>query len=259
MEIHGVTSVEGHVAAALYDLVHVPQCPVHRYPYVFYIGDYSRVLYAGFIAEEKKCWDKLFKCIVFKEDCNADCVSEALEAIKSISVYKWDTIKETLDKLSSSVEKLHRKIREKYIEYMDRIFGFKKYFKEVHVIYGFNPLGGLMGSMLYWDEERVVVSSFTKPSMEAEQVLDLVYHEVLHGLFRLNKINVPSDVEETIIDTLMPEGFLSKILGLAKDVKKPSKDNITAMVRAYFEEKLYEKNIRLIEYLNTRSRVSYRF
>lgn len=48
--------------------------------------------------------------------------------------------------------------------------------------------------------------------------LDLIYHELLYAILRLHSLNIPDEVEEELINSLTPEGYLSMYLGLADEL-----------------------------------------
>jgi len=50
-------------------------------------------------------------------------------------------------------------------------------------------------------------------------VLDVVVHELLHGLLKLNRAGLSEALEELVASTAAPQGYLSEMLGLAEKVR----------------------------------------
>ncbi len=260
MKLINVIKAEGHLISALYDLVHVPRNPLYEFSYILYLGEYSKYLYIAYYLDYNKCWDKLLKCIVLGNEnlCKNKCIKKIYEVFDSINLFKWSEIEEIFNSVAQEVEEIFHNTINNYRELLNKIFGFNNYFKKVYVLYGFNPADSLLGSMLYWERDYVIVSAFVNPSHTANKITDLIYHEVLHGLIRLNNIELHDDVEELIIDALTPEGYLSKLIGLSNKVKDIDENNITAYVRAYFSEKLYDKGIKLLDFIRSLREPGYR-
>ncbi|MCD6095691.1 MAG: hypothetical protein J7J99_03910 [Thermoprotei archaeon] len=78
-------------------------------------------------------------------------------------------------------------------------------------------------------------------------IVDLIHHEVLHGLVRLNNISISHELEERIIDLLCPEGYLSKLLGVSK-ARIGIHDEIVSYIDVYFKKRMYE-NTTILEYI----------
>jgi len=105
------------------------------------------------------------------------------------------------------------------------------------------------GSMALYDPggEYVVTAVFTRRNIDARHVLDVVIHEVIHGLLRLNRIELSEEEEEELIDPLCPEGYLSRELGLSTEVRI-TRSRFASAVSRYFENRLFN-TVSLIEYL----------
>ena len=78
--------------------------------------------------------------------------------------------------------------------------------------------------------------------------LDLIYHELLHAILRLHSLDLPDEVEEELIDSLTPEGYLSIYLGLT-DKLNIGKGKISEVVSEYFKDKLFSKGIPIQYYI----------
>jgi len=74
----------------------------------------------------------------------------------------------------------------------------------------------------------------------------MVIHEVIHRPLRLNGIEL-SEEEEELTDSLRPEGYLLRKLGLSTAVRIPRSRSASTVSR-YFENRLINV-ISLIEYL----------
>jgi len=128
-----------------------------------------------------------------------------------------------------------------------KVLDISKLFKKIYVLMAYNPGRGLWQYGSYDPcSEYVVTAVFTRRNMEVKHVLDVVIHEVIHGLLRLNSIEL-SEEEEELIDTLYSEGYLLRELGLST-VVRTARSRFVSAVNKYFENKLFNA-ASLIEYL----------
>ncbi len=254
MEYVPVVSREGFVAAALHDLVVVPESPYGILPYVSYVVGSGRQLYIAYYIEKHGLWRDLFLRITglsgsSREELKQVMLEYVLSELKELDVFMWDRLKDMLSDLSERVGELYENIKDNIIGYIRKVYGFKEFFGKVYVIYGFNPLPRrTYGSMLYYDNDKTIISLYVNDVLKPREVIDLMLHEVLHGLIRLNNIEMQSDIEELVIDLSCPEGYLSKIIGLSDKVKVDyvkerfkEHSRLIELIAEYFEEKEYEK------------------
>jgi len=160
-----------------------------------------------------------------------------------------------LKKQSAELINLYTRMSDKISDLLVRVLGVSKLFREVYVLLAYNPGWGSYGSMPLHDPggEYVVTTVFTRRSLDARHVLDVVVHELIHGLFRLNNVELSEDEEEELIDPLCPEGYLSRKLGLSTLVRT-SRSRFAGAVREYFENKLYN-TMPLLEYIKLIARL----
>ncbi len=236
-----------HVLSILYDLMHIPFTGGFA-SYLLYIDKLSRPLYTAYMIERGGLWDDVIRCAVMKKGCEG--VEDLVEALGEIQVYGWRRIRGELARVSGIVEGLFNDTYGRLVETLRSIMGFSSFFSEIHVVYGFNPGHGLYGSLLYYDGDAAVASVFANSYIEARRILDLVYHEVMHGLFHLNNVELAPETEEQLIDMLMPEGYLSRLLGLSDEIRidvESVDEWLHAIVKDYFENKLYMAGENLLE------------
>ena len=218
MMLKTIISKPAHLIAELYDLYHAFE-DVKTPTYLLYHGDTSKLLYYGSLIEEKSLWSSIFKTLIGYE--NSIKAREILESLDNvINVYKWDEVEEKLKNHSKELIRVYDTRREKIREMLTRILGVNKFFHEIYLIMAYNPIHGLIGSLPLYDEngKYAVINLFIGPGVTPEKTLDLALHELIHGLIRVNDLNVPEDVEEEFIDALCPEGYLSRELGLATEI-----------------------------------------
>ncbi len=247
-----VLSKTGHLLAELYDLMHVysgEKTPI----YLFYHGETSKLLYYGYLFEEKDLWDRAFNTLIGRD--SDDEVRELFRGLEKINVYRWDRIRRFLRKKSNELYRLYS-VKEKEIHTMiKKILGIDRFFEEIYVVFAFNPLNSLIGSLPVYSDEYAVATLFIGPGSTAEKILDLLIHELQHGLIRINDLDIPEDIEEEFIDTLCPEGYLSRVLGLSNEINV-EESNLSVLIDKYFSEKLYEK-MNLIEYIKQQRNGNY--
>ena len=215
MELVHVVSKEAYLAATIHDLVKIPYSPARSMPYVLYASCLGPLLYAAYLVEKEKLWNEVFAVLVGVSPPHQSSAKAVIDELRAMNVHKWDKIKPTLSRIAKKVDKLYRRKRKDIINYIEKVFGFEKFFEKLYVIYGFNPLPSMsFGSMLYFDDSNVVVSVYINEEHRETHVLDLVVHELLHSLIRLNNIELGHEVEELLIDVAAPDGYLSELLGL---------------------------------------------
>ncbi len=261
MEIIPFASKEAYLAASIHDLVHIPYSPARSMPHILYTTCLGSLLHMAYHIEKNNLWDDLFAMLVGTASASNKKVGLIFNELKAINVYKWDEVKAILSDISKRINILYQKKENRIIDYIKRIFGFKQFFTKLYVIYGFNPMPSTsFGSMLYSDNEKVIIAVYINDIHRENHVLDLIIHELLHGLIRLNNIELEPDVEELIIDISAPDGYLSKIIGLVNKVNtRPEKvfyfqqraeqyKHLFDLLVEYYEKKIYDK-IDVIEWV----------
>ncbi len=250
-----ILSKKADLLAKLYDLYHAQVFQENTPLYALYLGDLSKILYYGYVFEKYGLWDKLFDTLIGKvNDYEA---LKYLEELGRIDIYRWDLLEAELELFSKKLLETYNKYMVKARDMIRRVLGVREFFKEEYVILAFNPHRGLIGSAprINIGEKYIVVSLFIGVDSKPEKTLDLYIHELLHGLIRLNNIEIPEDAEEEFIDALCPEGYLSRELGLTS-ILNISESNLQVLIASYFDNKLYEK-IDLLTYLRDRGRLHY--
>lgn len=257
MELKTVVSKRAHLLSAVYDLFHVPSLQVDSHLYAFNMGEMSRALYVGYMLERQGLWEEAVRAAV-GVDKGGESVEELLKILDDVNVYGWSVIERELLSLADRVLKVYRMHRELVMREISRILGVTTYYREVYLILGFNPTKAVYGSLLHGgNPDYAIVSVMVRPDYAAASVVDVLLHELLHGLIRINSIEVPDEVEEDFIDALCPDGFLSSLLGLSNNLKT-SGNELQRLIEAYFTQKLYAAGVKLPDYigrvLNTRHR-----
>ncbi len=210
-----VVNREAYLATVIHDVMHIPFSPARSVPHVLYPSDLGRLLYAAYVIEKHGLWRELFLRVVGISEPTNETIESVLSELKQHNVYRWDSIEEDLLRLSEGVGSLYNEKKEPLISILRKIYGFRRLFKRTYIIYGFNPVPGLsFGSMLHYDSENVVLAAYVNALMTKKQVLDVIIHELLHGLIKLNELRLEHDLEELIIDASAPQGYVSELLGL---------------------------------------------
>ena len=257
MDLIPIVKKEAMVLASLYDL----ECPINpasMFSNVYYLDPgMAKLLYAKYVLDKHDCWDDAFKAILKDMD------NYAIEAIKAVDVYNWDVVETMLKNVAGEVKRVHNRFKDAFLQYTRRIFGFKNYFKKFYLIFGFNPLiATSRGNGLTSVKSYPVVACFIHEKHKPNLILDVAYHEILHRLLRFNKIQLKSKVEEAILNSTCPEGFLSELIGLAK--RRPSSpafhiqqwlkeeyEKLRRAVEEYFEEEMWRETT-IIKFLETK-------
>ena len=248
---------DAFVASTLYDIIHVSSSPYTIMPYAFYVSGFGKALYAAYYIEKHGLWNDLFHRILGFEYKSSSELDKALELIKGLEIPMWKEIGGELAEIHSKISKLYRSLEENIIGAIRRVFGFKEFFKKMYVIYGFTPLPrNLYGSMLYWNNEYIILSIYINDMLEPSQIVDILIHEILHGLMRLNNIELRGKIEELLIDISCPEGYLSRMIGLSIDVKvdeiaEKYEDlaDLVMMVISYYENRVYDSGISILKWI----------
>lgn len=257
MEYIPVINKEGFIAASLYDVIHIPSSPYTVIPYSYYVMGLGKPLYIGYFIEKHGLWNEVFLKLINRLHRSRRELEYVMEMLKSIKLPMWEELRSMLMDLDRTVSRLFNEKRDELVDKIKTIFGFNKLFRKVYVIYGFNPLPKYTyGSMLYWDREGVIVATYVNDMHKPEKTIDIMVHEILHGLMRLNNINLKADIEELIIDISCPDGYLSRLLGLVSKVdineiaeKYEDLAELATMVITYYENKIYRENIDLIHWI----------
>ena len=241
---------EAHVLAAWYDLIHCPGLFRKDHLYAHYFGEMSKFLYFKYLIESKGLWTPLIRCICLRVGCRNPLVQRILEVVRSVEVYGWSKFSEYVGRiLAPKVKRLFNDVFPVFKDFMARVFNIDVgNIKELYVIYGFNPGSGLYGSLLHYHRDYIIVSNFVNEYVSPKLALDLIYHELLHAILRLHSLDLPDEVEEELIDSLTPEGYLSIYLGLT-DKLNIGKGKISEVVSEYFKDKLFSKGIPIQYYI----------
>ena len=247
MELSTIVSKRAYLFSLIYDLFHVPSLQGNGHLHLFNMGDFSKALYLGYILERRKLWVQAIHEII-GAGSSGD-IRELMEALDSIDVYGWEFIEGELGVLANKAMGVYNEYRDKVIREVSRILGIREYYRKIYLIIGFNPLKGVYGSLVYGgDPGYAVASVLVRPDINPIEVVDLLLHEVLHGLIRINNIRIPDELEEEFIDTLCPDGFLSNLLGLSRDLVVRD-GRLQHLMREYFNQKLYSAGIKLPDFI----------
>jgi len=250
-----IISKKAEILAKLHDLYHAPQVQENLPYHLLYMGDFSELIYYGYVFEKYSLWDKLFDTLIGKK--NDYEAKKYLENLDKIYLHRWDLIEAELSVFAEKFSQLYNNYDEKVRDILRKILPINKYFDEEYLLIGFNPGRGVLGSVprINLEEKYIINTLFIGISTTPEKSLDLYIHELLHGLMRLNNINIPEEVEEEFINTLCPEGYLSKLLGLTETINV-GEGSLQAYIHSYFEEKMYEK-MDLLKYLELKAKNHY--
>lgn len=259
MDLIPIVDQDAFIVSTLYDIVHVPSSPYTVLPYAFYASGFGEVMYTGYYIEKHDLWKELIHRILGLEYRGSNELDKALELIKGIEIPFWNETSVLLVEIHTRVSRLYIALKQDIINTVRKVFGFQKLFKRIYVIYGFSPLPkNLYGSMLYWSNDYVIVSIYVNDMHEPEKIIDIMIHEVLHGLMRLNNIELRDDIEELLIDISCPEGYLSKILGLSMEIKvdeiaEKYEDlaELASMAISYYENKIYDEDLDIIKWVTS--------
>jgi len=252
MSIKVVVSKIAHLVAVLYNIYYASM--FRNYPlYSLFHGPTSRLLYVGSLVIENNLWRELFEAVIGRSGGGA--VSDIISELENVEVYKWELLEEFLKKQSTELINLYTSMSGKISDLLTRVLGISKLFREVYVLLAYNPGWGSYGSMPLYDpsSEYVVATVFTRRNLDTRHVLDVVVHELIHGLLKLNNVGLSEDEEEELIDPLCPEGYLSRELGLST-VVRTSRSRFAGAVREYFENKLFN-TMPLLEYIKSSARL----
>ncbi len=269
MELVPVISKEAYLAASIYDLVHVPYSPARSVPYVLYASSLGPLLYVAYRIEKSSLWDKLFSELVGAASTSSEETNAVLNELKAINVYRWNEIAAILTDVSTRVGTLYQSRKDRIVYYMRKVFGFQRLFAKLYVIYGFNPMPSMsFGSVLHFNDESAIIAIYVNDALGECHVLDLIIHELLHGLMRLNKIELEHSIEELVIDISAPQGYLSKLVELVDRVDVRLEDFLYSrhlqqeaeryrylfnLLVEYYERKMYDK-MTIIEWIEMQLR-----
>ena len=246
MELETIVSRRAYLFSIIYDLFHVPSLR-GGHLYAYNMGDFSRALYVGYVLDRRKLWVRAVREVIGVGGGGE--VEGLLEALDSVGVFGWEFIGEELEGLAARTMEVYSEYRGKIVRELSRILGVRRFYGKIYLIVGFNPVNGICGSLVYGrDPGYAVVSVFVRPDIDAARVVDLLLHEVLHGLIRVNDVQVPDELEEEFVDTLCPEGFLSNLLGLSRDLVV-GEGRLQRLVRDYFDKKLYGLGVKLPDFI----------
>jgi len=220
LEYVPIVKREAYVAVAVHDLVSIPHSPARSIPHVLYAAGLGGPLYLVYLIEKRRLWDRLLCYLVgASRELGAE-GAEVLRELERVEVHRWGELEEVLRSAAQRVGKLYEGKVEGFVDLARRAFGFERFFERVYVVYGFNPLvGSSFGSLLYFDGEKAIVSAYVNELTPENHVLDVVVHELLHGLLKLNRAGLSEALEELVASTAAPQGYLSEMLGLAEKVR----------------------------------------
>jgi len=246
VSIKVIVSKTAHLTAILYNIYYAPF--FRSYPlYSLFYGPMSKLLYIGSVINENNLWRDLFEAVISRS--RSSDINDIIGELDSIEVYKWVLLEDFLKKQGAELTNLYANMSDRINDLLVKVLGNGKQFKEIYVLLAYNPGWGSYGSMTLYDPggEYVVTIVFTRRNLDTRHVLDVLIHELIHGLLRLNNIELSEEEEEELIDTLCPEGYLSHELGLST-VVRTSRSRFASTVSKYFENKMFN-TVSLIEYL----------
>lgn len=247
MELRTVVSKRAYLLSLIYDLFHAPRMQENSQLYVYNMGDFSKALYVDYMLERRKLWAQAVREVIGIG--NGGDARGLIEVLDDVNVFGWELIEEELRNLANRTVGVYNEYRDRIIRGVSKILGVRKYYERVYLIMGFNPVKGTYGSLIYGREPGYAVASvMVSPDIDAVKVVDLLLHELLHGLIRLNNVRVPGDMEEELVSALCPEGFLSNQLGLSKSLAV-TRGRLYHLVRAYFDLKLHDVGVRLPDFI----------
>ena len=261
IELIHVVSKEAYLAALIYDLVKIPYSPATSIPHILYASCLGPLLYAAYLIEKGSLWNEVFVTLVGAAQSRQSSIEAIIDKLRAANIHEWSKIKPILSGIAKRVDILYQQKRRDIVNYIEKVFGFEKFFEKLYIIYGFNPLPSMsLGSMLYFDDRNVIVSVYVNEVHKETHVLDLVIHELLHGLIRLNNIELGHEVEELLIDVAAPDGYLSELLGLTDKAsigldevlyfrqRTEQYRRLFDLLVEYYKSKAYER-INIIEWL----------
>lgn len=250
-----IVSKTADLLAKLYDLFHAPHIQENLPLYIVNFGGSSEIMYYGYVFDRFNLWDKMFDALIGKYS-DAE-TRNYMDMLEKINIHKWDLLEAELEEFGRKLVNCYNMYRDRINKLLKKILRINELFTEEYIILSFNPLKGLIGSAprINIEQKYIIVALFIRPDTRPEKALDLYLHELLHGLIRLNNIKIHEEIEEEFINTLCPEGYLSKEIGLS-DAVNVDEGNLQAYIASYFAEKMYEK-IDLIRYLQSRGNMHY--
>ena len=254
MKLIPVLKKEAIVLATLYDLA-CPFSPFYITPHVYYLEpNLAKLFYVKYLLDKFNAWDNTFEAILESTS------NEIVEILRSVEIYNWNNIRKIIEDIAKRVLELHQTFAGRFIHHTQKIFGFKKYFDKVYLILGFNPLSHTCnGNGMDSIRKFPVVACFVNDLVKHKVILDVIYHEILHRLIRLNELKLSDKVQEVLLEFMCPEGYLSELIGLNKrklERHLPPKyewfrreyEQLKDPIEKYFEDRVYEK-VTIIKYL----------
>lgn len=248
-----VVSKEADALARLYDLLRLAPDAVIQ-PHMLYFGGVSEAIFYGWLIERDGLWDEAFDYVVGR---GGEIARSYVEALGRMELFGWDLIEEELRDFGNRLIDTYRRYEGDVRRWLKKVLGARKFFDDEYIIVSFNPGKGVYGLLprVNTSDGYAVIALYVGVDADVREAVDLMIHEIIHGLIRLNNLPVPEEYEEELVDALCPEGWLSKVLGLSESVRA-SDSGIRARVGEYFSNRHYER-LDLISYLAGKARSDY--
>ncbi|AEM38195.1 hypothetical protein Pyrfu_0323 [Pyrolobus fumarii 1A] len=187
----------------------------------------------AFEAERRGAWCSLAKCLAGRE-CDTGTSMHA-RVFHSVEAASFDSIAD-VEGLQDACRRILADTWGRFIRFCQGAFSEKPRLKRLAVILAPSLTPRLDASVVCTDNQTLYIAALVHPTVEPRQLVDLVYHEVMHELLHGK---VDEELEEKIIDALAPEGVLSKHLGLTE--RAFCRDALCKLLERYVENRLYEK------------------
>lgn len=242
----------GYLISLIYDTLRTPDLRSGiELGHLKYYGSHSRILYvAGVLEKNPQLWDQLLEYIIENKLPMSEKAIRMINALQEVEVYGWEDFEKHVAKeFAPELAKEFNRLWEGFKLISYKIFGLDiSYLQDVYVIVGYNPFREPAGSLLSVRKGEIVISVYINEDMKLKNVLDLIYHKLLYAVVKLSELKILDQYKDEIIEALAPEGYVSQMLGITESKYVPS-TQIGTIVKEYFDNKLYEKDITLHDYI----------
>ncbi len=250
--LHVIVSRIGYIISQIYDTLHTSDLRSRiEQGHLKYYGQFSRFLYvAGTLERKPQLWDQLLDYVIKNKLPEDTVAARMIDALEGIEVFGWEYFEKQIAK--EFVPELMKEFNQSWEEFKlisNKIFGLDpSYLEDVYVIIGYNPFHEPSSSLLRVKKGEIVISVYINEDIKPRNALDLIYHELLYAVVKLSKLKILDQYKDEIVGALAPAGYVSQILGVAESKYVPSTE-IGAIVKEYFNNKLYEKDVTIQEYI----------
>ena len=102
-----------------------PYVDLKYFPHIYYLDPHlAPLLYLRYRIDEKDLWECIFTKIINNEE------DELIRELRSIEVYRWDEIRDMLNRIAVNLLSLHEKKCDDFLSLSSKIFGFKSSLKK---------------------------------------------------------------------------------------------------------------------------------